>query len=585
MVYVGCSGDMSRAALGDIPADTVIQGCTLVSVYTNEMIPDTDIAIFGSRISYVGPDASHTIGDGTRVIRARGNYAAPGLADPHTHLDQYLMPSQISAVVLAHGTTTMFSDPIDITGVCGYDGFKWFSDVCARAPVRIFQAIPGGQPVDPGLSHLSGLKDSQIQEALGSDDVFGVGEVFAWTKVIRGDGPTLEAIDRAREAGMVVNGHTAGMAGRKLAAYAASGIMSCHEPIDFDQTMERLRLGMHVMVREGSIRRDLHNIMREVSSRNVYTGRLMFCSDGLNPIDVGTGHLDHCVREAIRAGVDPVEAVSMASRNVFSYYMMDSVLGGIGPGRLADILLLDDIESFHVNTVMVGGKLQVADRVLQYKPVSETIPANMSRTVTLGRLGSEDFEMRTALGGEVRLNTIRLRTEIITAPGSIDACAQDGVVKAPPEVWKVAAFDRIGNTGNRALGFLEGFGDGQGAVATTFTLHENDLVVIGTHNADMAAAANRVIDMQGGTAVVQSGRISASLPMPVAGLISAEDAAIVRDKFADVNGALRDMGCKFSNPYHVPLFLPFLALPQIRILNRGVINVKERCVVSVVTQF
>lgn len=562
---------MSRAALGEIGADAVLVRCSVVSVYTGEIVPDTQIAISGSRISYVGPDASHTIKPHTRITDVKGRHVIPGLADPHTHIDQYVLPSETASCVLKHGTTSLFSDPIDITGVGGYRGFSWFVEACRGLPVRVFHGIPGGLPVDPAFSHASGLTASEERAALEDPAVFGMGEVFSWTKVTQNHPSTMESIHRVLGAGGTVNGHTAGMSGKKLASYAAAGVMSCHEPIDFDQTLERLRMGMHVMVREGSIRRDLRDIVAEVSSRRISTGRLMFCSDGLNPADMESGHMDRCVREAVKAGISPPDAVAMATLNVFAYYGMDWNLGGIAPGRLADIIILDDLERFRINAVMVGG------RVWDGRPPARTGVSDwLKKTVVLPRITPGDFAIRAG-GDTATANTIRLRTEIITVPGSVEVSVRDGIAVTPGgDVWKVAAFDRAGGTGNRGLGFLEGFGTGEGAVATTASFHENDIVVIGSSDSDMAEAVNGAATSGGGTAVVKSGSLVAELPMPVAGLMSGDDARTVREGFEAVNGAMKDfMGCRFENPHQIPLFLPFLALPHIRILSRGMVNVRE----------
>ena len=564
-------GNAREAALGLVPSDLIISGCSLVSVYTGEVIPDTQIAVSGYRIAYVGPDASHAAGPDTKTLDVKGRHVAPGLADPHTHLDQFVLPYRAAALMLERGTTSLFSDPIDVTGVGGYGGFRWFAAACRAAPTRIFHAVPGGQPVDPGLSHLRGLTEGEIGELLRDPDVFGMGEVFSWTKVTRGDPRTLRDIKTVLDAGGIVNGHTAGMSGYKLAAYAAAGISSCHEPIDYDQTVERLRAGLYVMVREGSVRRDLRGIMEEVASRGVSTHRMMFCSDGLNPTDLHAGHMDACVRKAISAGIDPVDAVAMATRNVFEYYGMDGDLGGLAPGRLADIVILDDLESFRVNTVLVGGAEAAGRR-------APPTPRWVLRTVRLGSITAADFAVKAA-GSGATANTIRLRTEIITEPGEADLPVRDGLAVPSGAIWKAAAFDRVHQTGSRAVGFLEGFGEGDGALATTASLHENDLVIVGRDDADMAAAANHLVEAQGGMAVARKGRIVASMPLPAAGLMSEGDPDTVREQFEAVNGAARDMGCRFAHPHMVPVFLPFLALPHIRILNRGIVNVRTREVV------
>ena len=569
--------DIREAALGRTPSDLIMSGCSLVSVYTGEIIPDTQIAVYGSRISYVGPDASHTAGPHTKTLDVKGRHVAPGLADPHTHIDQFVLPNETASCVLGGGTTTLFSDPIDITGVGGYEGLRWFVEACRRVPVRVFHGIPGGLPVDPDLSHLGGLDDTMRDELLHNREVFGMGEVFSWTKIIDGDPQTLDSVEAVLEAGGIVNGHTAGMSGYKLAAYAASGITSCHEPINYDQTIERLRAGLYVMVREGSIRRDLRRIMEEVAGRGISTHRIMFCSDGLNPTDLQSGHMDRCIREAIAAGIPPVDAVAMATRNVFGYYMMDRDLGGLAPGRLADMVILDDLESFRINMVLVGG------RQVSGSHASTSIPRWLCRTVRLDNLAESAFVVR-ATGAQVRVNTIRLRTEIVTDVGEAALPVRNGATVPPPNIWKVAAFDRINGTGNHTVGFLEGFGEGEGSMASTASFHENDLVVIGSNDTDMAVAANHLIDVQGGMAVARAGRIVASLPLPVAGLFSPDKTSIVRERFERVNTEARDMGCRFDSPHLVPLFLPFLALPHIRITNRGMVNVRRREIIPLIQE-
>lgn len=558
--------------MGMVPSDMIISGCSLVSVYTGEIIPDTQIAIRGNRIAYVGPDASHAAGPDTKVLDVKGRYVAPGLADPHAHIDQFVLPGSAAALMRGRGTTTVFSDPIDITGVGGYDGFRWFARICREAPVRIFHGIPGGLPVDPQLSHLRGPDEGEIRELLQHNDIFGMGEVFSWTKVTGGDAQTLRHMHIVLDAGGIINGHTAGMSGYKLAAYAASGISSCHEPIDYEQTVERLRSGLYVMVREGSIRRDLYNIMENVASEGVSTHRMMFCSDGLNPTDLHTGHMDVCVRKAMVAGIDPVTAVSMATRNVFEYYGMDRDLGGLAPGRLADIIILDDMESFKVNTVMVGGAKTTA-------APTPNIPRWVQKTVHMSRISPAIFAVE-ATGTEVVANTIRLRTEIITQMGQVLLPVHRGLTVPSDIIWKVAAFDRIHQTGNYTVGFLEDFGEGSGALASTASFHENDLVIIGNNDKDMAVAANYLIEAQGGVAVAQRGRIIQSMPLPIAGLMSGEDPAIVREQFETVNDAARDMGCRFDSPHLVPIFLPFLALPHVRITNRGMVDVRRHSIIS-----
>lgn len=566
----------SMVAMGQAGADLIVRGASVVSVYTGEILEDTDVAVAGDTIAYVGPDASHARGRRTRTVEARGRYLAPGLADPHTHIDQFVLPSETVGHCLLRGVTSIFSDPIDAVAVAGERGFAEFRRLCSGLPARVFNAVPGGLPVDPSFGHGKTLSPARARAALREPDVPCLGEVFSWTRVTSRDPATMELVSAVLDSGCPVNGHTAGASGKKLNAYVGSGIISCHEPIDFGQAAERLRLGMWVMVREGSIRRDLAAIISEVVSRGLRTDRVMFCSDGLEPRELeSTGHIDHCVREAVRLGVPPAEAVMMGSRNCFDYYGMGARLGGIAPGRLADMVLADDVEDFRPSDVFVGGRQVVSSGKLAV-PVRRRAPGPALRgTVRAGRVSERDFAV-PASGDEADANVIRLSTQIVTSLERRAVPVINGSASADPAggVCKAAAFDRSGRTRARAVGFLAGMGLESGALASTWNFHENDLLVVGANDVDMAAAANAVSG--GGLAAVRGGRVLARLRLQAGGIMSTgsfESAARGLDAFEE---AAREMGCPHPHP-HVPIiFLPFLALPQVRILHSGVIDVRRR---------
>ena len=568
--------------MGDKKADIVLKNCSLISVYTNEIIPKSQISIVKDRIAYVGPDASHTIGPKTTVIDINEKYVSPGFADPHVHIDQFVLPSELAKKSLLCGTTSLFSDPIDIVSTCGYKGFKEFLKQGQNLPIRIFQVVPGGLPVDRKFSHSKTLTSKEELSAIKESDVLGMGEVFSWTKVTLRDPKTMKSLSSMLEADCIINGHTAGASGKKLNAYASSGILSCHEPINFDQVLERLRLGMWIMIREGSIRRDLSDIVSRVLSHGTFLNRLMFCSDGLDPNDITEfGHIDHCVREAVKLGVEPISAVSMASRNVFDYYNMDKDLGGIAPGKLADILVFDNLKSFKPTKVFVGGKLVVSNGSIVAPIKKKQIPSWIKNTVKLTRLHPSDFVVKSKKKN-VTANTISMQTEIITKLGTLELKTKDGEVlpSKDKDVWKVAAFDRTNGTKKHTVGFLENFGADVGAFASTWSFHENDLIVIGSNDDDMSIAANHLIKNQGGLCVVKSNKILASLSLKFGGIISTDSFENVRDNFENINNTLVDSGCKFARPHLIPLFLPFLALPSVRILYNGIIDVKKRSRIS-----
>jgi len=569
---------LNSVAMGDKPADLVLKNCSLVNVYSREVLSNIDISISKQRIAYVGEDSSHTVGPSTTVIDLEGKYITPGFADPHVHIDQFILPSELAKKSLLCGVTSLFSDPIDIVSVCGYRGFQEFVKLCSSLPIRIFNVIPGGLPVDRKFSHGKALSASQEKLAIKLSNVVGLGEVFSWTKVTTRDSKTMKTLQTMLDNDCIINGHTAGASGKKLNAYVSSGILSCHEPINFDQVLERLRLGMWIMIREGSIRRDLKEILPQVMSKGLFTNRLMFCSDGVDPLDLSKyGHIDHCVRESIKLGLDPVDAVTIASKNCFDYYNMGKDLGGIAPGKIADILVFDYLTTMKPNKVFVGGKLVVSNGTLVVKINKKPIPKWLTKTVKLKKLSAKDFIIKSK-SKSVTANLIHMISEIITKKDEEELGVKDGNVCASvdKDVWKVAAFDRTYGSGKRAIGFLKNFGPQIGAFASTWSFHENDMIVIGSNEEDMQIAANHLLKFQGGMTVVKNGKILASLPLKMAGIISTDSFEKVSQNFQDVNSTILDSGCKFQNPHLIPLFLPFLALPAIRILFGGIVDIKTR---------
>ena len=564
--------------MGDKKADLVLKNCNLLSVYTKEIISKTQIAIINDRIAYVGLNAAHTLGSKTVVIDVENKYVSPGFADPHLHIDQFVLPSEFAKKALLCGVTSLFSDPIDIVSILGYKGFQEFLKLGENLPIRIFQVVPGGLPVDAKFSNSKTLSLSQEKSAVKHPHVLGLGEVFSWTKVTQRDPKTMKSLSTMLECDCIINGHTAGISEKKLNAYVSSGILSCHEPINFDQVLERLRLGMWVMIREGSIRRDLKEIIPHILSHGTYLNRLMFCSDGLDPIDFTKfGHIDHCIRESIKLGLKPLDAITMASKNNFDYYNMGKDLGGIAPGKLADILIFNDLKSFKPTKVFVGGKLVVSHGsvVTQFK--KKVISPWMKKTVKLKKFSKNDFLIKSKKKNVIA-NTIFMQNEIITKIGSAELHSKDGIVSdsLDYDIWKVAAFDRIHGTNRHSIGFLENFGAEIGAFASTWSFHENDMIVIGSNDSDMAIASNHLIKNQGGLVVVKSGKILASLPLQFAGIISTDSFEMVSSNFQKIISTIVDLGCKFTRPHLIPLFLPFLALPSIRILSGGIVDVKKR---------
>ena len=580
-MFLGLSASihtLNAVAIGDKAADLVLENCSLVNVYTGEILPETQVAISKDRIAYVGEDASHTKGKKTVVINLEKKFITPGFADSHIHIDQFFSPAEFVKKSLLCGVTSLFADSVDIVSTCGFSGFKEFVKMTSGLPARFFHVVPGGTPVDRKFSHVKSLSPTEEKSALRMPGVLGLGEVFSWTKVTKRDSKTMKTLSTMLENNCVINGHTAGMSGKKLNAYVSSGILSCHEPINFEQVIERLRLGMWIMIREGSIRRDIKDIIPLVLANKTNKDRLMFCSDGLDPIDITKfGHIDHCIREAVKLGLNLTDAISMASKNCFDYYNMGMDLGGIAPGKLADILVFDDLMKLKPKKIFVGGMLVLSNGTIVSKIKKHPVPKWMTKTVKLNKFTEDNFSIKSH-SDLVDVNVIDMKTEIITKKGHETLSVKDENVipSYDKDVWKVAAFDRTFGSTKHAVGFLKNFGPRIGAFASTWSFHENNMIVIGSNEKDMAIAANSLLRTQGGMVVVYKGKILSSMPLQMAGIMSTDSFEKTSKNFSDINNMLLDSGCKFKKPHLIPLFLPFLALPEIRILHQGIIDVKSR---------
>ena len=568
----------NSTATGKIPADMILKNCSLINVYTREIQEKIQIAIKNDRIAYVGSNASHAKGTKTIVIDLKNKFVTPSFVDPHIHIDHFTLPSEFVKKSLLCGVTSLFPDSIDIVSVSGFRGFKEFVKQTKNLPMRFFHTVPGGLPVDRKFSHGKRLTLKEERLAIENPSVIGLGEVFSWTKVTSRDPQTMKSLIQMHKKNCIINGHTAGASGKKLNAYVSSGIFSCHEPINFEQVIERLRLGMWIMIREGSIRRDLKEIIPLVLTHGTYTNRLMFCSDGLDPVDISThGHIDHCVRESIKHGLDPIDAISMASKNCFDYYKMNNDFGGIAPGKIADMLVLDNLEKVKIKKVFLGGKLVVSNGKILSPIKKPQLPSWLTNTVKTPVLTENDFVIKSKKSEE-NVNVISMKTEIVTEK-SIDTLKTKNCNVVPStekDIWKVAVFDRTFGTKKHSIGFLSNFGAEIGAFASTWSFHENDMVVIGSNEKDMVVASNELRKSQGGIIVVKNGKTLAFMPLAVAGIISSKPIETVSNQFSKINHTLSDHGGVFKKPHLVPVFLPFLALPEIRIIYSGIVDVKKR---------
>jgi len=379
--------------------------------------------------------------------------------------------------------------------------------------------------------------------------------------------------------GKIIHGHTAGARDRKLSAIAAASVSSCHEPISEMEALERLRSGFWLMLRQGTFRHDLDATLGPLVARGLSTQRLILVTDGVAPDDTEDfGHIDFVVRRAIGLGLSPVQAIQAVTLNPATYSGLEQEIGGIAPGRFADLTLLEDLEKVRVHSTLIGGRVVArgGESLVGGCPIS--LPGNAIKSIRLKPLVSPDALKIPCPSSLARIRVMELLNVTITREKILEISPREGVLVADQnqDLIKVAVFDRHGDSGRIALGFLKGFGARVGAVGTTVNLDENSLLIVGSNDGDMALCANLLIEMGGGMAVVDQGVVLEKIGFPVGGIFSLEPWRVVGTGLRRIHRCLRERGSPHPKPIYPICFLTFVTLPSLRITDRGLVRVKDR---------
>ena len=575
-----------RASMGEVKADLLVTGGRLINVYTGEVLDGMEMAVSQGRICYVGASADHTRGDETQVIDARGRWIAPGFIDAHTHIGHFCRPFELLQAYAPHGTTALMASCDEHTVAFGLTGMRLFLDEVACHPLRVYTLISMAAPQDPLLCRTESLSDQEVAEALRDPRVLGLGEVVSWLRLVQGDPDLLARIDMALGEGKIVHGHTAGARDRRLNAIAAASVSSCHEPINGEDALARLRLGYWTMLREGSFRQDLEATLKPLLAAGVDTGRLILVTDGMAPDDVAEhGHMDHVIRCAVECGLSPVRAIQAVTLHPAAYSGLEQDIGGLAPGRFADFVLLDDLDTVRVDATFIGGELVAEDGESKVDAVPPPFPGDMGlKTAFRLPVSAEDMRIRCE-DTRARVRVMDLINQTITRERIVEVACAGGVIPADvdADLLKVAVFDRRDGF-SPVFGFVRGLGVDIGAVGTTVNLDEYTLMVVGSSDYDMAYCANLLLESGGGVALVDKGRVLEELPFPIGGLFSLEPWRDVGEKLADVQQTLKQRGAGFPKPLYALCFLTFVTLPELRITGRGLVRAKERRIVSLVVE-
>jgi len=559
-----------------------------VNVHTGEVMPGTDLVIAEGRIVRFTDTGEVEAGEDTDVVEAEGQYLAPGFLDTHVHYESSMVTATgFCRGVIPTGTTGAFMDPHEIGNVLGVDGIRLLLDEAADLPLKTFCTIPSCVPAAPGFEDAGAVIDADdIREALAWDDVIALGEMMNYPGVVTGDEEVHAKLSATYEANRRATGHFASReTGASLDAFVASGISSCHESIRREEALARLRRGMWTMLRQGSAWKDVPETVKAVTETDVDTRHLLLVTDDTHPDTITEeGHLDRVLRVAIANGLDPVTAIQAVTLNAAEYYGVDADLGALSPGKIADVVFLDDLATVAVDRVMVDGEVLVEDSEWvddsalpteseHIAAVRDAYPDRARDTVAIEPPTAADFAIPAPAGADsVAAEVIRVHeNQVVTSRETTELPVADGEVRPHGDVSKAAVVERHGGDGSIGRGFVTGFGFDRGAVASTVAHDSHNLLVVGTDDA-MVRAARRTVELDGGMVAVDGDGVLAEVPLPVAGVMSDLPLGEVSARVHELEGAWRDLGCDLDSPFMTMSLLALAVLPELRVTNRGLVD-------------
>ncbi|WP_421851497.1 adenine deaminase [Oricola sp.] len=582
--WTECARDLVNVAMGRRPADMVVRNGKWVNVHSGEVIPATDLAIIDGRFAYCGPDASHCIGDGTRVVDARGRYLVPGLCDGHMHVESGMLTvTEFVRAVAPHGTTSMFVDPHEIANVLGLDGVRMMHDEAMGMPTNVFVQMPSCVPSAPGLEHAgASLGPQEIAEAMAWPNIIGLGEVMNFPGVAANDQTMAGAIEATVKAGKTVGGHYASPdLGLPFHGYVAGGPADDHEGTRAEDAIARVRQGMKAMLRLGSAWYDVAEQIKAVTEQGIDPRNFILCTDDSHSGTlVRDGHMDRVVRHAIGQGLSPICAIQMATVNTAQHFGLERELGSIAPGRRADFLIVSDLAALAIDEVYARGVQLARDGKLTADIPVWDYPDTAKNTVRLSReIAASDFAIAAPAGtAEVDVRVIGvIENQAPTRALEARLPVSGGIVGMDRvnDVCQIALVERHRGTGAVSNAFVSGFGYTQDcAMASTVAHDSHHMIVVGTNRNDMAIAANRLGEIGGGVVMISKGEELALIEMPIAGLMSDERAEIVAAKADVLGAAMREMGCTLNNAYMQHSLLALVVIPELRISDVGLVDVR-----------
>ncbi len=554
------------AARGEQPADLLLRNGRVVNVLSGE-VEEADVALFGGRIAGVG--AGYTAGE---TVDLQGAFIAPGLIDAHVHIESSLcLPAQFAAAVVPRGVTTAVIDPHEIANVAGVDGVRFMAESSRGLPLQVVVMAPSAVPATHMETNGAALSAEELAALRAEGTVYGLAELMNFPGTVLGDPDVLAKIAAFSE--RPVDGHAPTLSGQALNAYAAAGAGSDHECATVAEAGEKLARGFYILIREATNAHNLHELLQLVNERN--NRRICFCTDDRIPSDLLTqGSIDYMLREAIAFGIEPITAFRMATLNSAEWFGLHD-RGAIAPGRRADLWVFDDLHAPTARQVYSGGQLRAADGQLMDEAslARPEVPASVASSV---KVAWDAFDLRIPAGG-ARMRVIgSLENQLLTEERILAARIEDGQAVADPErdMLKMAVIDRHTASGSMGLGFIQGFGLRRGAIAGTVAHDHHNLVVIGADDGSMTTAARAVAAMGGGLAIADGSEALATLPLPVAGLMSDQPLGTVRAQYDRLLDAAHEFGSLFHDPFMAMSFMALEVIPKLKLTDQGLVDVE-----------
>ena len=562
-------------ALGRTPGDLAFVNARLLNVYTGEILDNQSVCTCGERIACMGTDVEYAIGDGTTVIDAGGATLIPGFIDGHAHVASSFTAGEFLKYAARGGTTTIITETLEPYAVAGIKGVLDFLASLKDQPIKFFATAPAMVSTSRAAM---GIDPADLETLLAREEIVGLGESY-WQAVLQNPDVFLPIFANTTAHRKLLEGHSAGARGSKLQAYAACGVSSCHEPIKAEEVLDRLRLGIYVMIREGSIRRDLAEIAG-IKDMVADTRRLILTTDGISPADLmEMGYMEYLVQKAIDCGFDPVTAVQMASLNVAEHFGLDDRIGGIAPGKIADLVLIPDPQTIQAMVVVSSGRIIARDGTLEVAPRKHVFAAESLNSIRIpNKFEPSDFGLPfNGDGFTASCRVIEMVTDLVTHEVRLDLSVTGGAIETDSgnDLVKIAAIDRTAVPGKCFTGLIKGFGLKSGAMACSAAWDTSCVIVVGADETDMALCVNRIREMQGGAVVCNAGRVAAELAMPVFGLISELPLEELVARLKAIRQAAADLGVSFPDPLLTLIALTGAAIPFLRICEEGLVNFKD----------